>query len=167
MYTKGIMFIICSLIRIRGSWEKFVFSLCTNFFCPKGLSCCSSKTRAQYLHGSLWVWFCVDICLVSQFPGGSGCSYFLVSLLLDRFMSSASWCLAGVCQSPCSLEFAAISIAALSLCSSWQQEYHLPRFSLQLWLLFPQLKPAGMNYWSSQRICWGFWEIPILRSTYI
>lgn len=131
------MFIICSLIRIRTSWEKFVFSLCTNFFCPKGLSCCSSKTRAEYLHDSLWVWFCVDICLVSQFPRGSGCSYFLVSLLLDRSMSLASLCLAGLCQSPCSSEFAALSIAALSLCSSWQQEHHLSRFSLHLWLLFP------------------------------
>lgn len=135
------MFIICSLIRIRASWEKFVFSLYT--FCPKGLSRCSSKTRAEYLHGSLWVWFCVDICLVSQFPGGGGRSYFLVSLLLDRSMSSESWCLAGIHQSPCSSDFAALNTTAHSVCSSWQQEHHLPRFSLQRWSLFPELLKPG------------------------
>ena len=149
------MFIICSLIRIRASWEKFVFSLCTNFFCPKGPSAVPAKPELSICMvscGSGFVWTSV---LSHSSPEAvvAATSLYPCSLLLDRSMSSASWCLAGLCQSPCSSEFAALSIAALSLCSSWQQEHHLPRFFLHLWLLFPELKPAAMNYWSSQRIC--------------
>lgn len=50
------MFIICSLIRIRASWEKFVFSLYTNFFCPQG-------TLLLFQQNQSWVfaWFLVGL----------------------------------------------------------------------------------------------------------
>lgn len=77
--------------------------------------------------GSGFVWTSV---LSHSSPEAVVAATSFVSLLLDRSMSSESWCLAGIHQSPCSSDFAALTITAHSLCSSWQQEHHLPRFSL-------------------------------------
>lgn len=67
LYSKGIMFIICSLIRIRASWKKLYFLYAQTPFAPRDSLAVPAKPELS-LHGSLWVWFCVDICLVSQFP---------------------------------------------------------------------------------------------------
>lgn len=98
-----------------------------NFFCYKGPSCCPNKTRVEYLCSSCVSGFVCISVLFSQFPeavvtAASPCSSSL-SLRLDSALTP--WCLAGVCQSPCSLEQHLVWLILPYV--SWRQEYHLLR----------------------------------------